>query len=339
MPFEFWQLVDPQTRLSELIESHFLFLVQDSPAGIIASCSRSVDSDNRQTITMQQRRTDIPWPQASLRFPFDALVADAVRRVALAGEPLVVCIPPFQSGRRGTPRPWRGPAAIALSLVTALVAIVVGGPTGAGFALPLAAAAFALVWFTAGSPEPNRILAPGNLELDQTNVVDYAQSRLRGQRPEMLPLLQRRQAIRDRVAAIKEEFGSLSTDIVHRIENSALFDNSVPATERFQAALIAWNSYEGEDLARLEDLAGAVEITFSVAHDHAATMGLEHLPETARAQARRASNAARLAEGATTEGERTASLHQVARILDALALYYLPTIDPETRAIEAPPND
>lgn len=339
MPFDFWQKVDPQTRLSELLETHFLLLQNDSPAGIIASCAWSVDADNQRIITMQQRRTDILWRQASLTFPFDAVVADALDVVDLPGDPIVVTIPPFQSGRRGAPRPWRVPVAIALATATAFVAVVVGGPTGAGFALPLAGAAFALVWFMARSPEPNRILAPGNVELDQTNVVEYAQLRLRGHRPEMLPLIQRRQAIRDRVAAIKDEFGALSTDIVYRIEDSALFDNSVPATERFQTALIAWNSYEGEDLARLEELAGAVEITFSVAHDHAATMGLEHLPETARAQARRASNAARLAEGAATEGERTASLHQVARILDALALYYLPTIDLETRAIEAPPGD
>ncbi len=334
MRFDFWQRIDPETRLSELFGAQFLILQEGSPVGIIAACHSSIDTDNRPVIVMEQRRTDLPWRQAKLTFPFEALVRDAVV-AALPGESFVVAIPPFQSGRRGAPRPWRIPLAIAVALLTAFVAVTVGGPTGAGFALPLAAAAFALVWITARSPEPNRILAPGNIQLDQTNVVEYAQRRLRGQRPEMESHAHRLEAIRQRVEGIKQEFGALSTDIVYRIENSALFNNSEPATERFQTALIAWDAYDGDDVARLEQLAGDVEITFSVAQDHAETVGLEHLPETARAPAKRASGAARLAEGAATEGERVASLHQVARILDSLALYYLPTIDPETRAIES----
>lgn len=338
MGFDYWQPIGPETPLAELTDTQALILQDGSPTGVIASWQVSADGDGRPTMTMILRRTDLPWRPSPLTFPRDALLRDAAERV-LPGDSVVVAIPPFQTGRRGGPRPWRIPVAIALALVTAFVAIVVGGPTGAGFALPLAAAAFALVWFNARAPEPNRILAPGDIQLDQTNVVDYAKRRLQGQRPEMHTLLQRRDAITGRVHRIKEEFGELGTDIIYRIENSALFDNSDPVTARFQTALIAWDTYEGTDLERLDQLAGDVEITFSVAQDHAETMGLQHLPETARAQARRASSAVRLAQGAATEGERTASMHQAARILDALALYYLPTIDPETRAIGAPSDD
>ena len=53
-----------------------------------------------------------------------------------------------------------------------------------------------------------------------------------------------------------------------------------------------------------------------------------------RGPKRRAGKAAHLAAGAATEGERQASLAQVKRILDSLALYYLPTIR-EKPALEA----
>ncbi|WP_040282984.1 hypothetical protein [Tessaracoccus massiliensis] len=77
-----------------------------------------------------------------------------------------------------------------------------------------------------------------------------------------------------------------------------------------------------------------MELTFNVAQANAERLGLEHLPEGARSDARRAGKAARLAAGATTPGERQASLAQVKRILDSLALYYLPTLV-ERLAIEA----
>ena len=68
-------------------------------------------------------------------------------------------------------------------------------------------------------------------------------------------------------------------------------------------------------------------MTFDAARANADTLGLDHLPVTARDDARRAAGAARLAAGAATEAERAAANAQVVRILGSLALYYLPDVD------------
>jgi len=123
--------------------------------------------------------------------------------------------------------------------------------------------------------------------------------------------------------------------MAYRIECSALFDPKVPATAVFEEALVAFEDVT--DLTPTDEfdaLATEVELAFNVAQANAERIGLSHLPEDKRADARRAGKAAHLAAGAATEGERQASLAQVKRILDSLALYYLPTIR-EKPALEA----
>lgn len=142
---------------------------------------------------------------------------------------------------------------------------------------------------------------------------------------------------RARVSAIRHAYGAMRTDLVYRIEQPALFDPGVPTTAAFEEALAAFTGGDGTDLLRLEELAARVEVSFNVAVQHAERKGLSHIPPDNRADVRRAAKAARLAVGAGTDGERQASLAKVRRILDTVALYYLPSTD-EALALEPPPS-
>lgn len=339
MNHEFWQPLDPQTPIEGLVPFTALLLPERGESGIIAHYAYNPEAGAVAPYVMQYQRTHSPAARLTrLSLSREAVIGTKAADLLGTSRVSVLPLPPVQWSRRG--RPWRG-RAVAASLAAALVAaatLVFGGTTGAWWFLPLAAAAFGLVWWTAVERLPMRILAPGDLQLDRSNVVEYARGRLRGERPEIRSREQRRAAIIERVEQIKADYGRLSTDIIYRIENAALFDTADPVTTRFQTALISFDTNQDQGLNRLEELAGEVEVTFAVAQDHAETVGLHHLPEGNRDAARRASNAARLAERATTDGERIASMHQVARILDSLALYYLPRVNPKTFAIEAPPT-
>lgn len=202
----------------------------------------------------------------------------------------------------------------------------------------LAVVAWALTWVVGNPRSPGNVLLAGDDEIDPDTLLDYAKRRALGERPSAERSDQRRAAIDARVESVREEYTQHLTDIVYRIENSALFDSAVPATASYQTALIRFDDAVAADvpLQQLDDIAAEVEIAYAVARDHAETVGIAHLPATARPSAERAAKAARLAARASTEGERVASLQQVVKILDSLALYYLPTIDAETLAIEPP---
>lgn len=129
-----------------------------------------------------------------------------------------------------------------------------------------------------------------------------------------------------RVDRVKETYGLLLGDITYRIECSALFDPSVQLTRDFETALVLWADVTDATCeAEVIRLAGMVQITFDAARAHAETVGFDHLPTSLIDTARRAAKASRLAADATTEGERTAALNQTIRLLDSLALDYLPT--------------
>lgn len=136
----------------------------------------------------------------------------------------------------------------------------------------------------------------------------------------------------ERVDRIKSDYGALLTDIAYRIENSALFDASVPHTQRFQVALLMWQdaTTSGADLATA---ASEVEESFALARAEAERQGLDHLPDRARDRARTAAHAARLALTTSESGEREAAARRAADILDGLALYYLPMIDPRVPSL------
>ena len=128
-----------------------------------------------------------------------------------------------------------------------------------------------------------------------------------------------------RVADVRALYGRMLTDVAYRIENSALFDSSVALTSRFETALAAWSDLS--DVTPAEELvrcSAAVQVSFDAARANPETLGIGHLPETARDDARRAAGAARLAANAGTEAERVVAHATVVRILSSLGLYYLP---------------
>ncbi|MDO5094752.1 MAG: hypothetical protein Q4D79_15285 [Propionibacteriaceae bacterium] len=124
------------------------------------------------------------------------------------------------------------------------------------------------------------------------------------------------------VARIRDEYGRLRTDLIYRIENPALFDPSVPTTAAFEKALARFT--EAADPQQLELRADRVELTFTLARQHAERVGLRHVVPEDRDDVQRAAKVARMARRAATPGERAAALKQLQKILDALTLYYLP---------------
>lgn len=186
-------------------------------------------------------------------------------------------------------------------------------------------------WFRNRAPH---IATSGRLHLDGTNILEYAEARVRGERPEPPTNTARREAIRARAATVIDDHAARRSDVAYRIENSALFDASVPTTHALEVAMVRWEAEAGSaSLEELDDLASELEIAYAVARDHAETVGFGHLPGAKEADARRAAKAARLAASATSEGERLAAQQQVVRILESLALHYLPTAEAKRLAL------
>lgn len=322
MTFPFWVPLPPETQLSELTATSLLVTRQDYSRAVVCTVS---PSDGRFTLrwaVLPDLQQDHVWQTDAGRFH------DRSSALGMGRAYDVVAIPPVQwrTGGRGVRA--RVPVTVLLSLVTAIALLTLGGVQGAALAIPAAAGVALLAWLVLREPRPTRILTAGGLTLDGTNLVDYSIARQIGDRPELLTDEQRRADIRVRVDDILAEYGRLATDIVFRIENSALFDAAVPATEAFQVAMVRYEAQVEElDLDALDELATELEISYSMALDHAETVGLGHLPSTARSDGRRAAKAARLAANAGSDAERDAAMEQVVRILRSLALYYLPEPD------------
>lgn len=127
------------------------------------------------------------------------------------------------------------------------------------------------------------------------------------------------------VAAVKEEYGALLSDLRYRIEHPALFDVAVPTTRAFTTALLRWDDTSSSIPAgEAAELAARVRLTFDAAKTHAEMVGTDHMASADRDAVRRAASALRLAESTTNPAERTAARRQAIRILGSLALYYLP---------------
>lgn len=143
---------------------------------------------------------------------------------------------------------------------------------------------------------------------------------------------------RARVDSIKDHYGQLLSDVVYRIENSALFDNAILETKEFQLALLRWEDlHQGLPPGRLDALSHELQLAFDAARRNAETLGLRHLPWTARRTARLAVKAARLADQATSDGEREAARSKVAQLLGTLRLYHLPTPEQSASMLGAVP--
>jgi hypothetical protein len=245
-----------------------------------------------------------------------------------------IAIPSIEWPGRGGGLRFRGPVAAVGALASGTGLLALGGVAGAALALPVAAAVGGGLWALLRRRRGARILTAGDLHLDGSNLVDYAIARRLGERPDVLSDDGRTARASRRIDDIRADYGRRAADIAYRIENSALFDAAVPTTAAFEAALVRCDA-EAPALSpsELEGLATDLEISYSVAVDHAETVGFQHLPSTARDDARRAHKAAQLADGAATDGEREAAVAQVIRILSSLALYYLPAPEAARREL------
>ncbi len=216
------------------------------------------------------------------------------------------------------------PAMAALMVIVVLAAVLLGDPTLLVFAVPLAASA----WW---QRDARRLMLQPSWQLVPSQVM--ARIPLDATPAGPTPL--------DRVEVVKTTYGQLLSDIVYRIENSALFDNAHPATNRFQVALLTWDPAS----PHVSEIADEIEASFAAAHRDAEQLGLKHLPLTARSSAHRAAKAAQVALSDAPEMERAAALARTDEILTSLALYYLPTVDRTSpsligsrRAIEQSPS-
>lgn len=181
---------------------------------------------------------------------------------------------------------------------------------------------------------PVEVRSLEQLPLNSQNVAEYAAQRLAGAHPEALEAKPHRERVLGRIAEIRAEYGALKLDLLARIDEPALFDGSEPLTARFLSALVEADDVADElPLPQLEALASRLEVSFEVAKAHARTVGIHHVPDDRRDDARRASKVARLARSATSDGERRAAVAQLGRILDGMALHYMPA-SVETLAIE-----
>ncbi len=327
-----WDPVDLQTSWGVFAPGAVLFYTDEDAVVVDARRKDKKIKLRIQRINGERIEREVKLPE-SLRAQAVALLKEGqIRAVAL---PAVI----WHEDKLFSPRNLVGILASVIVSAALLVPMMLGGNAGAllywAFAAGGAAGIYARRLVKGGKVT---FVAPDRLGLSMTTILPYALTREQG-KLWISPTAgaDRRQLAHDRVAAIRTSYLERREDIAYRIESSALFDPMVPATAAFEAALVAFDDVtDATPTATLDDLATEVELTFNVAQANAERLGLEHLPEGARSDARRAGKAARLAAGATTAGERQASLAQIKRILDSLALYYLPTLD-ERLAIEAGP--
>lgn len=346
MDYAFWAEVDGDLPLEDFYRQPILAFEGDN--GVLLTISHYQSEHGPAQSRVQYARLSSPSRQTSALWPPYKTIGATVRELLPHGRPRIVASPPFVWNKRGEAKASQWPMTIVVAIVVFLLVVVVGQLLADGHATyeVLAALVAPFVAFGAGAATYARsreslglrVLAAGNDEIGADNLVEYATARLAGERPEAVRDVERIAQAKALVDEIRAEYGQLELDIVFRIDNPAFFDAAAPTTERFITSLVAFDEAGDTTAEEAEWLAHNVEMAYSIARDHAKVVGLNHLPEDARDEGRRASKAARLAVRAGSAGERLASIAQVKRILDSLALYYMPTVDGETLALEPPPG-
>ena len=234
----------------------------------------------------------------------DVILAHTAVRASGAAEPARIRWPISGS-------PMTRAVMFALVIVVAIAAVLLQQPGLLFFAVPLAAGA----WW---SRDTRHLLIPptvigkrGQLMPSEVMARLPLDSAPAGPTPF------------DRVTLIRSVYGELLSDIIYRIENSALFDAAQPSTNRFQVALALWDAQS----PNAPEMADEIETSFAAARREAEELGFSHLPSTAQDSARRAAKAVTTALGDGSEAERASALSRAEEILTSLALYYLPSID------------
>jgi hypothetical protein len=328
--FRFWEPIPLFVALRTLTDQTILAL---PPGKDVAPIVFTVGYPSDDKVLLRYARLPDLDKASSILAPAETLEV-ALRLFKLGAGVECIAVPPVEWPGRGEGRSLRVPVASVGALAAGAGPLLFGGTLGAAFALPAAAVAYGLLWAILRRRRRGRILTAGDLHLDGTNLVDYAIARRLGERPDARTEAERGAQVARRIDDIRADYGRRAADIAYRIENSALFDAAVPTTAALEVALVRSETEAGSlSLGEREDLAAELEIAYSVAVDHAETVGFQHLPATARDDARRAHKAAQLADGAATEGEREAAVAQVIRILSSLSLYYLPAPEAARREL------
>lgn len=199
----------------------------------------------------------------------------------------------------------------ALFVVVAILGVLLNEPALLLFAVPFAVGG----WYQRNSK--HLLMPPVVIEKSQQLMASEVMAHLAPDSSQAGP------TPLDRVRLVKADYGRLLSDIVYRIENSALFDAAHPLTNRFQVALALWDAAS----PRAAAMAQEIETSFTEARLQAEELGFTYLPLTAQSSARRAVKAVTTALGDGSDMEKSSALSRAEEILASLALYYLPSVD------------
>ncbi|RRD48517.1 hypothetical protein [Arachnia propionica] len=301
-----WSLVDPETRVRDL-----------APCGLVVFDERR----HRLVVVRREHGSGYVMKLGGLHFFKDLDDLDGAERIgelaarwSMFEQPRFLLVPRVTTPRFRPVSCLGIMAACFLSFVVVVRWVTEVKLAELGVVLTLAIPIAALVWWT----RP-RLVGERRLGVDASNIHAYALAVARGElwrgalpaASVVAPGLQ--------VQRIREEYGRLRSDLLFRLESPALFDPAVPTTAAFEAALVEFSE------TPTAEVAARVEVRFEVARQHAVRVGLRHVEPGLRDEVARAGKVARLALGAGSVGEREAALVQLQRILDSLALYYLPS--------------
>ena len=306
-----WPEIDLEARVADLVGRHVAVTgvgPDAKPALVLVTFGGARNGEVRARIGDTSTREPMPIPQAvtcagSVSLAAFVLAHTAVRARGAAEPPRIKW--PISGSLAALPM------LVGALVLVILLAVLLSQPTLLFVAVPLLVGG---VW----KRGQNQALLP-------PAVVEKSWQLLPSQVMAKTPLADgiAGPTPQDRVDVVKAAYGRLLSDIVYRIENSALFDAAHPATSRFEIALLSWDPASTDAAKQVHE----IEDSFTAARREAERLGLEHLPLTARGSARRAAKAATTALSDAPEAERVAALARVEEILTSLALYYLPTVD------------
>lgn len=128
-----------------------------------------------------------------------------------------------------------------------------------------------------------------------------------------------------RVDAIKLEMGRLRTDIVWTIENSALWDISVPTSKAFFTSLAVWDDHRSEwSIDERVTASAELKVLWQAAVDTATRLGIDHLLVDDRPKAATAIKLVRKAASTSSDAERHQLMSKAAAILSSIMSVTIP---------------
>lgn len=127
------------------------------------------------------------------------------------------------------------------------------------------------------------------------------------------------------VDAIKLEMGRLRSDIVWTIENSALWDISVPTSKAFFTALSVWDDHRSSwSIDERVSASAELKVLWNAAVDTATRLGIDHLSVDDRPKAATAIKLVRKAASTSSDSERHQLMAKAAEILSSIMSITIP---------------